>query len=226
MLVQPETSEPLLPSEDPAEILIGRRTAERLAVRVPARFRLGTIEADVVVSDISATGARLQMPCPPRAGVEGVLHWQGIDCACRVVWSGKESFGVAFNDTLALSEELAKGARIRKAPCIADTTMATATLAIAGSIMPVRPAIQRPAEIRQGEGWVKVVLRGISRHGFEVGWFPRCREASPISLRGAGLPLLRGRVVSTDHVVVKCRLREPLHDAVLQHISAELGLVP
>ncbi len=129
--------------------------------------------------------------------------------------------GVAFAEATPALQNLARQARQAKAglavtlplPDIADPQPWVARPG------PARRSIERPAEVRQGDTWIKVVLKYISQHGFAVGWFPRCKEHAPIWLRGHGLPLLHGRVVASDQVVVRCKLREPLHEAVLNHIS-------
>lgn len=208
------------------ERLIGRRAAARLPVRVPARFRLGEVVVDLMVTDISGTGARLHMPSPPPRGSEGILIWQGMDCPCRIAWSAKDSFGVAFTAAAPALQELSRQARVAKprAAVVVPFPDGAEQQAWINRRSPPRPLIERRAEIRQAEGWVKVVLKDISQHGFAIGWFPRCKEQAPISLRGPGLPLLHGRVVASDQVVVRCKLREPLHEAVLNHISAQLGI--
>jgi hypothetical protein len=188
---------------------------------VPARFSLGEVAVDVVVIDISATGARLHVPSPPPPGRHGVLTWQGIDCPCRIAWTAKDSFGVAFDEAAPALQDLTRRARQAKAkPVVAiplpDMAEPQPWVARQG---PARRAIERPAEVRQGDTWIKVVLKDISQHGFSVGWFPRCTEQAPIWLRGPGLPLLHGRVVASDRVVVRCKLRAPLHEAVLNHIT-------
>lgn len=81
---------------------------------MPARFRLGEVAVEVVVIDISATGARLHMFCPPPSGRQGVLIWQGIDCPCQVQWSAEDSFGVAFAEAAPALEDLARKARQAK----------------------------------------------------------------------------------------------------------------
>lgn len=211
--------------EDQEESQIGRRAAPRLPVRVPARFRLGDVVVDVVVTDISATGARLHMPSPPPRGREGILIWQGMDCPCRIAWTGRDSFGVAFTAAAPALDELTKQARQAKSNAAVANPLPDIPepQAWANRRAPPRHSIERPAEVRQGDTWVKVVLKDISQHGFAIGWFPRCKEQAPISLRGPGLPLLHGRVVASDQVVVRCKLREPLHEAVLNHISAQIG---
>jgi hypothetical protein len=213
--------------EDPLEGLIGRRSAPRVTLRVPARFRLAGRAADVIVIDISASGARLHAPGPPPAGPDGVLSWEGIDCPCRIVWSGKDSFGVVFREAPQALQDLASvvGKPVDAAPpAIALSACPGANPWAVQAPPATRRAIQKPAEVRQGETWIKVVLKGISQHGFEVGWFPRCKDQAPIWLRGPGLPVLQGRVTASDQLTVKCKLRAPLHEAVLQHISAQLGI--
>jgi hypothetical protein len=81
---------------DPAEMMVGRRSAPRLAVEFPARFQVGETVIAVLVSDISETGARLEMDAPPPRGAQGILLWEDVSCTCRVVWSGPSVFGVQF----------------------------------------------------------------------------------------------------------------------------------
>nr|ALG05347.2 hypothetical protein 5H7_046 [uncultured bacterium 5H7] len=95
---------------DPVEMMVGRRAAPRVPVKVLARFRAGDLAADVLVNDISVAGARLELSGPPPAGTAGMLLWEDIVCRCRVVWSGPEAFGIMFDqpEQVPLPAEKAK----------------------------------------------------------------------------------------------------------------------
>lgn len=82
---------------DPTETMVGRRSAQRLAVELPARLELGDCTRDVLVEDVSATGARLQLAAPPCEGAEASLIWEDVVCRCRVVWSREDTCGVQFD---------------------------------------------------------------------------------------------------------------------------------
>jgi hypothetical protein len=218
----------LLEAVDVTEAQVGRRCAPRVSVRAPAQLRIGEVTAEVVVTDISETGARLHLPGPPPVGKKAVLCWQGNESPACVVWASRQSCGIIFEATNPAFRELARladDAPTRTLPAVPLTLTAEPQPWLTQPSSLQRRPLERPAEVRQGDVWTKVVLRNISQHGFEIGWFPRCREQAPISLRGPGLPVLHGRVVASDRVLVKCKLRTPLHDAVLQHISEQLGIV-
>lgn len=84
------------PEIDPIEQLVGRRSAERVTVDLPAHFRVQGLVCVVLVCDISRTGARLQMSTPPLQGAFAVLTWEGLDCPCHVVWSRADACGIEF----------------------------------------------------------------------------------------------------------------------------------
>lgn len=80
----------------PIEMMVGRRSAPRLTVELPAQFQVGDCARDVLVEDVSATGARLQLSAPPSEGQEGLLIWDDLACPCRVIWSAFDACGVQF----------------------------------------------------------------------------------------------------------------------------------
>lgn len=75
---------------------VGRRSAQRLTVDLPAHFAVGGVICAVLIRDISPTGARLQLSTPPPRGTKGMLTWEGIDCPCEVVWSRPDACGIEF----------------------------------------------------------------------------------------------------------------------------------
>jgi hypothetical protein len=81
----------------PIEMMIGRRSDPRLRVELPARIQVGECARDVLVQDVSATGARLQLKAPPGEGTEGLLIWDDLVCSCRVIWSASDACGVQFD---------------------------------------------------------------------------------------------------------------------------------
>ena len=87
------------------EMLVGRRSAQRLTVDLPASLQVGDFARDVLVQDASATGARLQLSTPPREGTAATLIWQDLVCRCSVVWSADEACGVRFEDQVALDPD-------------------------------------------------------------------------------------------------------------------------
>lgn len=213
------------PALEAIETLIGRRTAPRLSVRMPARFRIGDCVNEVVVGDISETGARLSMVGPPPTGMRGTLCWEEIECSCLVVWSAAGSFGVRFDAEVPTPAALVSEAkRTGASRFLTDIPVPPSSPApLVASRGPAFPGtIERPAEIRQADRWIRVRLKAVSRQGFDIGWFPGCQDQQPIWLRGTGLPSLKGRVISSDHLTVRCRLNAPLHDAVLEHVESQL----
>jgi hypothetical protein len=78
------------------EALVGRRSAPRLSVDLPAQLDIGGFARDVLVDDVSATGARLQLAAPPGPGTEVQLLWDGLVCSARVIWARADACGVAF----------------------------------------------------------------------------------------------------------------------------------
>src|SRR5690606_8008538 len=130
----------------------------------------------------SETGARLLASCPPPAGHDGFLSWEGNSCPCRIAWSGQDSFGVSFLMAEPAIHELASRASSpgSAAPAIPSVMIPLAPQSAPRSLLPPRPPLELPAEVSQGEAWIKVVLRGIAQNGFEVGWFPRCKDRARI----------------------------------------------
>ena len=84
---------------DPIEMMVGRRTARRLTVELPAQLHCNEHHRNVVVQDVSMTGARLKLSVPPYPGTEVLLFWDDMVCNCRVKWSTADSCGVQFSES-------------------------------------------------------------------------------------------------------------------------------
>jgi hypothetical protein len=88
---------------DPVEMIVGRRTARRLTVELPARLQVDERACDVLVEDVSATGARLQLSGPPGKGAQVRLIWEDLAYNCRVIWSADDACGVQFDEQVSLN---------------------------------------------------------------------------------------------------------------------------
>lgn len=74
-----------------------RRTYKRHAVLLKGRFLYGHETADCVVSNVSATGARVRLDGSRSLNQVGTLHTDRLGAQPgKVVWSTIEDFGFAF----------------------------------------------------------------------------------------------------------------------------------
>jgi hypothetical protein len=85
----------------------GRRKDSR--VRLHLQVMLVMLDRTVVclLDDISRTGARLTMKCPPSRGCACVLKGHGIEPFCTVVWSAFGRCGLQFDERLTLDQVVA-----------------------------------------------------------------------------------------------------------------------
>jgi hypothetical protein len=94
--------------DDPTESMIGRRETMRLPVEFVARLQIDERLLDVLVVDVSETGARLRIRASLRAGPEGRLIWEGISCACRIIWAAPETCGIQLEELDLALDPLAR----------------------------------------------------------------------------------------------------------------------
>lgn len=88
-----------------AAVRADRPRAPRFRVDSPARISSYGRTIDVVVEDVSQSGARLRLPRPPRAEAEVILSIPGLPSRrCTTRWSNEEWAGVVFHDIIPYSE--------------------------------------------------------------------------------------------------------------------------
>ncbi len=73
-----------------------RRKMQRQTVHCPACFETHGGVLDVVLSDLSRTGARFDTETPPAKGVSGLLSWNGREFFGTVVWTEDGRCGFVF----------------------------------------------------------------------------------------------------------------------------------
>lgn len=215
---------------DSPEVDIGRRVLPRQEVRLPAQFIIADRTAPVVIHDISPSGARLSMKSPPRSGVQGVIQWDGNECACTVAWSGESSLGVIFGDELSAEPQSAvKQEDTGSLPSDAAEPEAEADSPAA--------AAGKECEDRRGKGriavswtcdvhhadspWFRVQLSNISTSGCVIGCFAGCQEDMPLYIKLPQLSTIKANVVWKDDYKIVCSFSEPLDPFVLEHLLTE-----
>jgi hypothetical protein len=210
------------------EVDIGRRGLPRLEVRFPARFVAGDVAVQVVVLDISPSGARLSMKAPPRRGTHGTIHWDSMECPCTVVWSAEASFGVVFGDeVLADEEELPQ--ETEPAPAEAPAEISTDDTGKAAANADPRDrrdrrntdrvAVDWPCEVHHADSRrAKVKLTNISTDGCVIGWFAGCREDVPLYIKMPNLSAVQAHVAWKTGQRIGCRFSLPLNRFVLEYL--------
>lgn len=78
----------------------GRRGRSRLRVRLAARLETLSETANVILHDISLTGARVSAPPGARAGQDCVLMWDGHESFGRIVWVRGGMCGLFFDEVV------------------------------------------------------------------------------------------------------------------------------
>lgn len=79
---------------------INRRDDSRLRVELNAKLDLVSGLKSCILNDISRTGARIELPNPPRAGECGVLMIADIKAFGMIVWRSKIGCGLRFDHSL------------------------------------------------------------------------------------------------------------------------------
>lgn len=79
-----------------------RRRSERLQVLLPAKLTLMDGEFDCAIENVSQTGARLICDTQLRAGQQGILRCHMLETLFEVVWTDKNTAGIAFDEDVPL----------------------------------------------------------------------------------------------------------------------------
>lgn len=79
----------------------GRRGRSRLRVRLPARLVTRTLTKQVILADLSLTGAKVATDAELKLGTEVVLEWGKFEAFGEVVWCRGQFCGIAFFDPIA-----------------------------------------------------------------------------------------------------------------------------
>ena len=74
----------------------GRRRYGRMRAELPAALKTWRGTRELVICDLSPSGARLRSPVALKPGTRGVLHWMGQEAKGKVVWQDGEQFGIVF----------------------------------------------------------------------------------------------------------------------------------
>jgi hypothetical protein len=121
------------------EVRIGRRALPRMTVRIAGEFVLREHAFNVLLIDISQSGARVHMPLPPLPGVKAALSWAQHEFACTVLWAKGDVFGIEFEEVLP-REVVSK---LRAGPARRKTRQL---------VQPIWPKPQIPPHLRNGVG--------------------------------------------------------------------------
>ena len=79
---------------------IGRREKSRLRTELRAKLDLVGGAKQCLLSDISKTGARIELSDPPHAGECAFLFAQGIEAFGTIVWRSHKACGLRFDEEI------------------------------------------------------------------------------------------------------------------------------
>lgn len=104
---------------------LGKRGSSRLRVRLPAQLTAmhGTIRATLL--DLSATGAKVCVEAPVRAGNDMMLKWGSFEAFGSVVWVIGDEAGLLFEEPVS-SEILLETRAMPPASSAADIALTAA----------------------------------------------------------------------------------------------------
>jgi len=80
-----------------------RRTTVRSRCDCPAQLQLPSGDRDGQLTNISVSGACLQLSNPPRPGTTALLKWKSHDIFCDVAWATNNACGLKFETRLSRS---------------------------------------------------------------------------------------------------------------------------
>ena len=86
--------------DDDGQLRRDRRTAGRAFVIREAELVVDGCAQSGVVTDLSETGARVEVKSPPAVDARAELRWQDNACGCTVQWAEDDSCGLAFDENL------------------------------------------------------------------------------------------------------------------------------
>jgi hypothetical protein len=94
---------------------VDRRQRVRLSIDVEAQLKLPSGERTVRITDISESGARLQLLDPPPVGAIGPLIWRSYEVFAKVVWANGAACEMEFERPIARSvvEATAEGGEVQ-----------------------------------------------------------------------------------------------------------------
>ncbi|WP_171032996.1 PilZ domain-containing protein [Qipengyuania marisflavi] len=98
-----------------------RRSVRRWVVDCEAALKMLGGDRLGRLSDLSETGARLELDQPPAQGASGLLVWSDQEHFCKIIWVKQTSCGVLFERQIARSvvEATAKAVDVPTGP-VAD----------------------------------------------------------------------------------------------------------
>ena len=91
------------------------RREQRFAVRLVATLGTDAGELPVRLLDLSRTGARVEMRCPPAVGARVTLCRERMEAGARVIWARAGRCGLAFHAPIKATELFFQVGRSREA---------------------------------------------------------------------------------------------------------------
>lgn len=82
-------------------VQIERRRTGRMLIEIPMSFKTVSGLRECQMTNISDTGAMLEMESPPSMGVSGWLVMGADEIYCTVIWAKEGSCGIEFERALA-----------------------------------------------------------------------------------------------------------------------------
>ena len=79
---------------------IERRRTGRMLIEIPMSFKTVSGVRECQMTNISDTGAMLEMESPPSMGVSGWLMMGADEIYCTVIWTNEKSCGIEFERSL------------------------------------------------------------------------------------------------------------------------------
>lgn len=87
-------------------ITAGKRSAPRARIGLQATLETLDSRRSVLLENLSATGARIQLADPPRPGSDVIIQCGKIDVMARVIWASRDTCGIHFDDPAKLDDIL------------------------------------------------------------------------------------------------------------------------
>lgn len=98
------------------ELRRDRRDSERsFLIREAELDHSGEVQP-VTLTDLSMTGARIEVPAPPAKGAQVHLRWDDQDISCVIQWTDDGACGLAFDAPLPESAVKAASDRRKNGP--------------------------------------------------------------------------------------------------------------
>ena len=87
-------------------VTTGKRSSPRARIGLQATLETLESRRSVLLENISATGARIQLADPPRPGSDVIIQCGQIDVMARVTWASRDTCGIHFDDPAKLDDIL------------------------------------------------------------------------------------------------------------------------